>query len=1339
MHPVVIDAGLQLAGVTLSESDDSYLPVSIEQFTLYQPIASHHETTDGKIWIHAQRRFIETNQTAANQSAIVDVSWLSAQGQTLAVMRGLALQAITAGQIYDQREKQLSSAADKLQWLHKLVWQAQPLPQSPAEFLRSPDALRNQLSDAFTDLIRQPNFQVAQALQPELNNLTIAYIQQAFLRLGWTADPIATNDAAFAERLGVVPKHKKLFERCVELLQEADAREILDIQPIYHQLSQQSTISAELKLLSRCGENLVDVFRGTADALNLLFPNGDLTDLTELYQKSPGLKLMNRLLCETVLATAAQSPDNRPLRILEIGAGTGGTTAHLLPKLAEFTHSVEYCFTDISPLFINAAKSRFQAFDFVDYALLDIEKSPKDQAFNSNSNFASFDIVIAANVLHATANLHKTVGHVKELLAPGGQLVLLEGTQSVGWVDLIFGMTPGWWKFSDGELRANHPLISAQQWQTLLQSAGFNAATSLQPKAENTGDISQSVIIAQKENTLNKKWVLSGSVTDAASLVSRLKETGQSFEALSQIENLQCDGVVYVLPTEMPLSDDVSDDQFIDTTESLYRQTLSTIKTLAKSSEKPRLYFVSLNATAKSQLSHSGLWGLLQTAQIEHPELRCTYIQSENPKQIVLELQSDSPETQVIYRDGIRQVARIKAHQIEDHQTADVFSSNDLEAEQAQECTELVIERPGTLSELQWQSVERTEPSAHEVGIRIQATGLNFRDVLIAMGQYPEAAPLGCECVGEIVAVGKAVTSLAVGQKVMAIAPKSFAQCVTVHHQLVVPIPPDTSTIDAATLPVAFTTAYYSLCQLAQLATGDCVLIHSAAGGVGQAAVQIAQQVGAEIFATASLSKWDTLRGLGLTHIMNSRTLTFADEIMTITEGKGVDVVLNALPGEFRAKSLEALGEHGRFIEIGKGEGLTVEEIQEIRPDVQHFTVDISKLCEENPQLVQTMLQHLSEEVRGGRLRSLPVTTFNHTDVVQAFRKLQQGKHTGKIVLTQEARKTEPVSFQADATYIVTGGLGGLGLETAQWMANQGAKRIILLGRNSPIDKAQAKIDQLREKGIAIGIVSADVTSSDELAAVLIDLKQSAQHPLKGVVHAAGVLDDSLIEQLSWDQFQTVLSPKVAGAWNLHKLTQDCELDFFVLFSSAAALLGSPGQANHATANAFLDGLAHYRQQQGLPALSINWGAWTDIGSALKYQRQGTLEQFPGVETISPASGIAQIEKVWSEAIPQIGVVPINWSQFLTQPLVKNRPIFSEQVSQLSSLDTAVHTRPTTSSILAQLAAAETEQKKPLLDRYVSKQICQILGFSTDGLDKQKGFFDLGMDSLTALELKNVL
>ena len=440
--------------------------------------------------------------------------------------------------------------------------------------------------------------------------------------------------------------------------------------------------------------------------------------------------------------------------------------------------------------------------------------------------------------------------HVGQLLSPGGQLILLEGTQPVGWIDLIFGLTPGWWKFADTAIRAKHPLISVDRWQPLLKSVGFETALALQPKNPDNPALSQSVMIAQRPTVAIKYWGLLGTVAEASPIVACLKDNDQRFEAWSTVQQQNCQK------------------NRVAATEAVCRQALETIQTLANQPKAPRLYFVALGATSEAQLIHSGLWGLVQTAQLEHPELRCTYIQAETAEQVVAELLLDSPETQVTYRNGLRQVARIENYQ-EDYQTeADELVS---------EPTQLVANHAGTISGLQWQATPRREPKTHEVEIRIHATGLNFRDVLIAMGQYPEAAPLGCECVGEIVAVGSGVRALTLGQQVIAIAPYSFAQYVTVDHNLVAPIPKSTTTLEAATLPVAFTTAYYSLIHLAQLRKGDRVLIHAATGGVGGAAVQIAQQTGAEIFATASPSKWNMLRELGIRHIMSSRTLTFAD------------------------------------------------------------------------------------------------------------------------------------------------------------------------------------------------------------------------------------------------------------------------------------------------------------------------------------------------------------------------------------------------------------------------------------------------------------------------------
>ncbi|MEL6554473.1 MAG: SDR family NAD(P)-dependent oxidoreductase [Cyanobacteria bacterium J06621_11] len=1343
-HPVLLDAGLQVAGITLSADMGSYLPVASKAFDLLHPVP------DDEIWVYAKVRSSSLEKTT------IDVRWVAAASdQVFAEMKGLTLQAVDAHQVLNN-----PSSAQQVQWLHQIDWKPQALSQTSAEFLAAPTEVCDRIAPYFTQRIQIPEFQNYQALQPELNQLAIAYIHQAILEIG---------GAEVANDLQVASQHQSLFARCLAILAEKNAEidENTNPQSTYQHLSQHyPSLRSELTLIKRCGENLAAALRGEIDPLSLLFPGGDLTDLSELYRSSAGPNVMNQLVCEVVRLTVSKSQQiGRPLRIVEIGAGTGGTTAHLVPQLLALDSPVEYLFTDISLRFVSAAKEAFQDFPFVDYALLDIEDEAQVKAF-SQIGEGGFDIAIAANVLHATEDLQQTLTHVSQLLAPGGKLVLLEGTQPLAWVDLIFGLTPGWWRFTDTILRPNHPLISVKKWQTLLAKTGFETALAIEPntKPENAAPaLAQSVIIAQRPKNIETRWAVLGEAATADLMVSQLQADGQQADLfvvdnLLETETEQYDGVVFVLPE----STDDTEHHLVERANSLYAQAIAIVQTLIKIPHSPRLYFVSTQADAASQLIQSGLWGLLQTAQLEHSALRSSYLQVETPTQLVRELLAKSPETQVVYRDGQRRVARIEN-----------YSPDSLALTQSVP-TQLVTDASKTIAGLRWQPNPRKKPGELEVEIRVSATGLNFRDVLIAMGEYPEAAPLGCECVGEIVSVGSgagdlAARGLSIGTQVMAIAPHSFAQYVTINRDLVVPIPETTDLLAAATLPVAFTTAYYSLYQLAELKAGEKVLIHSAAGGVGQAAVQIAQQVGAEIFATASPHKWDLLKEMGITHIMNSRKLTFADEIMSATAGSGVDVVLNALPGEFRAKSLEALGEGGRFVEIGKGDGLSVEEMAEIRPDASHYTVDISSLCEQQPQQIQSMLKHVATAIECDRWQSLPFTAFNQTETIQAFRTLQQAKSTGKIVLTQsenvqsEAIQSEttelPIPLQAEATYLITGGCGGLGLVMTEWMAQQGAKRFVLLSRHQPTDTVQARLSQFREDGFTVDVVLADVTDIAAMRRAIAHIETSKNYPLKGVIHAAGVLDDSLIQQLTPEKLKTVLAPKVSGAWNLHQLTQEnSELDFFVLFSSAAALLGSPGQANHATANAFLDGLARYRQQLGLPALSINWGAWSEVGSALKYQSdQSTLESFPGVGVIAPNEGLAQLEKIWganavgSEAMQkettQIGVVPVDWQTFFRQGLGKHlhqtQPFF-ERVStkdsnpfsddqNKSNLDA-----PNT-AFLETLKNSPDDQKRELLERFVCERIGQTLGFSPDEINRQAGFFDLGMDSLTALELKNSL
>ncbi|NEP63755.1 MAG: SDR family NAD(P)-dependent oxidoreductase, partial [Symploca sp. SIO2G7] len=775
--------------------------------------------------------------------------------------------------------------------------------------------------------------------------------------------------------------------------------------------------------------------------------------------------------------------------------------------------------------------------------------------------------------------------------------------------------------------------------------------------------------------------------------------------------------LVYVLPGGTDV---------VNLTKTLCQQLLALVQRLMQLPQAPRLYIVSTDDTLDFQLAQSALWGLTQTIQLEHPELRCTRIQTDSVSTLVKELLAESSEVEVVYKGTARQVARLEP-----------YDQNSL-------LTRLVSTQPGTLTGLRWQPAQQRQPRADEVVIQIQATGLNFRDVLIAMGQYPEPASLGCECVGTVTQVGDSVTDLTPGQTVMAIAADSFAQSVTVHRDLVTPVPQPIAPTAAATLPVAFLTADYSLCHLANLQPGERVLIHAATGGVGQAAIQIAHRIGAEVFATASPGKQGVLRELGITHIMNSRTLDFADDVMTATKGQGVQVVLNSLPGEFRAKSLEILAAQGRFVEIGKGDGFRPEQITRLRPDVKHFTVDLAALCSKRPTLVQSMLRQLAHQVSAGIWSPLSVTEFTQNQAIQAFRTVQQAKHVGKVVVTQpqvSAKNRQTIQFQADATYLISGGLGGLGLIMARWMVDHGAKHIVLLSRRQPTADSQTAIGDLESRGTTVDVLAVDVTAREALAAALEGMAQDSRFPggIKGIVHAAGTLDDDLIQQLDWAQFERVLAPKVAGAWYLHTLTKDTDLDFFILFSSAAALLGSPGQANHAAANSFLDGLAHYRQRCGLPGLSINWGAWSSVGSALKYQRQGSLKHLPGVEVISPQQGLAKLEQIWSTAAAQVGIVPINWSEFLTQSLVKHRLLFQNLRNEASPDALQAIPQDVSQAFLEQLANTPPENQRQLLDTHICQQVCQTLGFSPDELDLEAGFFDLGMDSLTALELKNSL
>ena len=762
------------------------------------------------------------------------------------------------------------------------------------------------------------------------------------------------------------------------------------------------------------------------------------------------------------------------------------------------------------------------------------------------------------------------------------------------------------------------------------------------------------------------------------------------------------------------------------------------VQALIQHNVNPPLWFVTRNAQPvdnyqlTSAIKQSCLWGMQKAIALEHPELLYVGIDldrnstNNEADTIFKEICAEANE-QVGYRNNQRYVARLVRYDWETRRLGDKETGRENSTEFN---LQLEINDPGNLDSLQWKSISRQQPQDHEIEIQVKATGLNFRDVMVALDLYPDKTKfLGLECAGIVTALGEKVRGFKLGDKVIAIADNSFSQYLTINSLLAIPKPESLSYEEAATIPVTFLTAYYTLVHLAQIQPGEKVLIHSAAGGVGLAAIQIAQQLGAEIFATASTPKWELLKSVGVNQIMNSRSLDFADEIMSLTDGKSIDVVLNSLSAEFIPKSISVLNDRGRFIEIGKQGIWSKQDVAKVKPNISYSIVDLWQITKDNPTLIQQMLSNLLSQFVTGKLKPLPYKEFPSDKIIDAFRYMQQGKHQGKIIITPSPRHlvtSSPRHF--DGTYLITGGLGAIGLEVAQWLTTRGIKNIVLLGRSGVKPELQNKLQKIQENA-QINLIKADIANTNQLAQALAQI-ESTLPPLRGVVHCAGVTSDRPILKQEWSSFSQVLAPKVQGAWNLHLLTQKYDLESFIMFSSASSLLGSAGQSNYCAANAFLDVLAHGRRSLGLPAIAINWAAWQNTGLAANTEITASLKQ-KGIDSIKSTEGIEILEQLLLHSPAQIGVVPVDWKIWSKNnpvtPFYAHLPIAQDE--SIANLD-----------FKQQLLNVETTRRRALLIEQISQQVGNILGIKDiKQIDLELGFSELGLDSLGSVELRNKL
>ncbi|KAK7709765.1 Type I Iterative PKS [Diaporthe eres] len=1337
VHPTTIDSVIQAAYTTLpwtgTRLKDHWLPRRLKQ----AKISSSLRSVGAGHTLCAQAGLADQNSQSFSADLAVfeaDAKGNVSSNSLIIEITGLAFQSSGSGLGHQgtQTENTLSGSGS---W----VW-------APDINLADSSFLKSSLSTGAEPLAREKD------LMMDLRRCTVHYIQEATQQL--TAEEISRLDGHILKYYEWMKEQLSLA--CTKKLGPDSDNWLRD------DTEQRVTLRARVvrdsvngEMISRLGSHLPAMLRREIEPLGLMMED----QLLSRYYVD-ALK-WNRSNAQASKLVKLCAHDNPRSRILEIGAGTGSCTQLIMDALGENMPIESYDFTDVSAGWFEAARERFAATqDVMTFRKLDIEADPGDQGFEDNS----YDVIVACQVLHATKNMRRTLKNVHKLLKPGGRLILVETTQDQ--LDLCFfaGLLPGWWLSEEPERRWS-PNLTLDLWQTVLASSGFNgvefevpdgdddefymistimSTATVEPELPNQAD-SDEIVLVHAGSPPPSAWL--------GSLQANIADKTGSTLSIHPLGHVDVVGKTCILLEDLdkPLLGSMESQSFEEITSTL--------------TNSNALLWVSRGATMTSEDPWRSLHlGMLRTLRKESNGKRYVSLDIDGSRDpwtsktsyaicrvfgASLSANSLDKEFEYAERNGVIHTPR--AFNL-DHRSNIEATEVVLEPLlQSDRRLRMDVKDPGLLDSLYFRDDdgdgEGDELPEDWVEIEPRAFGVNLHDVMVAMGQLEANRFMGCECAGVITRLGRAAIDkgeLKVGDRVCALLLGHYGTRTRTPYTNVVHIQDDMSFEEGASIPLAFSTAYISLLSTARLHKGERVLIHGGAGGVGQAAIMLSQFVEAEVFVTAGTrAKRDLVRdkfGIGEDHIFSSRDVSFVDGIKTRTSGTGVDVVLNSLAGPFLQAGFDCLAEFGRFVEIGKRD---LE--QNSRLDMLAFTrnlsfssIDMIAWERGKREEISRALKHVMSLLETKDIRLIgPISTYPIPDIERAFRVMQSGQHVGKIVATVAegdlvpvCGRTDSLRLQPNASYLVVGGLEGLGRRICEWLVDRGGRHLIILSGSADTEAERDPfLAGLEHRGCVVYLHACDVSDENQLAAVLQVCKEGGVPPIRGVIQAA------------MDDFHATTNLKVQGSWNLHKVAT--EVDFFIMLSSLVGVIGSPGQANYAAASTFQDALAQHRRALGKPAVAIDLGMVSSVDYGVEsYRDNASRSQILGCKAIHEEDLLSVLDMACSVSCPAVIVTGINtspgphWEEDWIQE--KRFAGLKYRKSRLTGSGQSLESSP--DSLQAQLqCAASHDEAVAIVVKQMTQKLMRMFGLTDNDISStgNSSLAGLGIDSLVSIELRS--